>query len=57
MLAVIGAYGMPSALANAGTFATIGMRLLVADTAIGMIGTPARMAICTNPPRPKRRSL
>ena len=35
----------------------IGIDSSAPTTAIGMTGTPARMAISTKPPRPKRRSL
>ena len=44
------------ALASAADFHRMGIDSSAPTTAIGMIGTPARMAISTKPPRPKRRS-
>ena len=37
--------------------AKIGIASSAPITAVGTIGTPARIAVRTNPPRPKRRSL
>jgi hypothetical protein len=56
MLAVRGTYGTPSSLASPALFQRIGMASSEPTTAIGMTGTPARIAICTKPPRPNRRS-
>ena len=56
MLAVIGKYGRPSALARLADLNRIGIDSSAPTTAMGTIGTPARMAISTNPPRPNRRS-
>jgi len=55
-LAVTGKYGSPRSLATAGIRNTTGMVSSDPVTAMGMTGTPARMAISTKPPRPNRRS-
>ena len=39
------------------TWAKIGIASSAPTTATGTIGTPARSAVFTKPPRPKRRSL
>ncbi len=56
MLAVTGTYGTFSSFASRGLFHTIGIDSSAPTTAIGTTGTPARMAISTNPPRPNRCS-
>jgi hypothetical protein len=57
MLAVRGTYGTLRSFANRGLFQTIGIDSSAPTTAIGTTGTPARIAISTNPPRPNRLSL
>ena len=42
---------------SSGTWAKIGIASSAPITAVGTIGTPARIAVRTKPPRPKRRSL
>ena len=56
MLAVNGTNGIPSARASVPLRARTGIDSSAPTTAMGTIGTPARMAVSTNPPRPKRRS-
>ena len=57
MFAVTGKYGMLRSLASRPLFQTIGIDSSAPTTAIGTTGTPDRIAISTNPPRPKRWSL
>ena len=47
---------MLRALASVADFHRMGMDSSAPITAMGTMGTPARMAISTKPPRPKRRS-
>ena len=57
MLAVTGKYGTPERLGERRAGGTrTGIASSEPTTAIGMTGTPARMAISTKPPRPNRRS-
>ena len=56
MFAVTGKYGMFSIFARRVLLNTIGIDSSAPTTASGMTGTPARIAISTNPPRPNRRS-
>src|SRR5207302_9495517 len=56
MFAVIGTYGTFSALASRLLLKRTGIASSAPITASGITGTPARIAISTNPPRPNRRS-
>ena len=56
MLAVSGHVGHPRSLASVSLRARIGIDSSAPTTAMGTMGTPARMAVSTNPPRPKRLS-
>ena len=47
----------PVSRLSSGIWANVGIASSAPTTAIGTIGTPARIAASTNPPRPKRRSL
>ena len=47
----------PVSRLSAPTCANVGIASSAPTTAIGTIGTPARIAASTKPPRPKRRSL
>ena len=47
----------PVSCLSSGTWAKIGIASSAPTTATGTIGTCARMAVRTKPPRPKRRSL
>jgi hypothetical protein len=57
MLAVTGAYGMLSNAATRRLLNMIGIASSLPTTAIGITGTPERIAISTKPARPKRWSL
>ena len=57
MFAVTGKYGMFSSAASRRLLNMIGIDSSVPTTAIGIIGTPERIAISTKPARPKRWSL
>ena len=57
MFAVMGKYGRFNSAATRRLLNNVGIDSSAPTTAIGMIGTPERIAISTNPPRPKRWSL